>query len=45
MVEVLAQLRVVQQLRVALAQVRARRDQEARRTASRVADDVGGWAR
>ena len=44
-VEVLAQLRVVQQLGVALAQVLARRDQEARGTASRVADDVGGLGR
>ena len=41
----LAQLRVVQQVRVALAQVLARRDQEARRTAGRVADDVGGLGR
>ena len=44
-VEVLAQLRVVQQVRVALAQVLARRDQEARRAAGRVADDVGGLGR
>ena len=45
MVEVLAQLRVVQQLRVALAQVLASRAQKARRTAGRVADDVGGLGR
>jgi hypothetical protein len=41
-VEVFAQLRVVQEVRVALAQVLARRDQEARRAAGRVADDVAG---
>ena len=44
-VEVLAQLRVVQQIRVALAQVLAHRDQEAGRAAGRVADDVGGLGR
>ena len=40
-VEVLAKLRVVQQLRVSLAQVLADRGQEARCTAGRVADDIG----
>ena len=39
------QLRVVQEVRVALAQVLARGDQEARRAAGRVADDVGGLRR
>ncbi len=40
-VEVLAQLRVAQNLRVVLAQVLARRDEETRRAAGRIADHVG----
>ncbi len=45
LVEVLAQLGVVQDARVVLAQVLAGRDQEARGAAGRVADDVGGLRR
>ena len=45
MVKVLAQLRVVQQVGVALTQVFVRHDEKARRTAGRVADDVGGRGR
>ncbi len=44
-VKVLAELSVVEDSRVALAQVLARRDQEARRAAGRVADHVGGLRR
>jgi hypothetical protein len=43
--EMSAQFRVVQQLRMALAQVLARRDEEARRTAGRVANHVRGLRR
>ncbi len=45
MVEVLVELPVVQQVRVPLAQVLARRHQEARRAAGRIADHVGGLRR
>jgi len=44
-VEVLLELRVVQQVRVALAQVLARRDKKARRAAGRVADHIKGLGR
>jgi hypothetical protein len=41
-VEVLPKLRVVQDVRMALAQVLARRNEKACRAAGRVADKVGG---